>query len=228
MTDGFQSRKYKRKACFVKDLVKENTGETVSEFIQRKNWSIRENLCLNLLDNDLNDEDRRELSVLEDLNHLKDDRSNAEYALDLITAWILEDLISEMIEKETCHASADKDREFLENPEANSDLEINLEDRNVPLEIVNDYTGFWKNQREMSNLRDHKFQNLKDENALILGIDLENRYILLIPARNAEKEGKKYNPRINKQASIINLEEQNFHGIENLNEVVNEKLEKMN
>jgi len=226
MDEDLLSEKYRKKAQFTKDLVHENTGETVSRFIERNNWSISRELCRRLLDDELKQEDRSKLSVLEDLDHLKDERSNYEYALDLIMGWMIEDLIIDLINQETLHASADKDREFLENPEADADLEIDLENNSIPLEIVNDYTGFWKNKRELSNLRDSKFQNLKEEDALILGIDMENRKILLIPAREADKKGRKYNPRINKKASIINLEEETFHDIENLNKVINAALTK--
>lgn len=224
MVESFQSEKYSKKAVFAKEIIEENTGETVEEFVERHDWSISNGLCRRLLDDELTEKDLDELSVLDNLDHLKDNRSNPEYGMDLVLGWLLEDLLSEMIEHSTSLDSADKDREFLKSPDADSDLEISIDGQKIPLEIVNDYTGFWKREGEMSNLRDGKFENLKDENALILGLDMENRDILIIPAKEADKTGKEYNYLINKEASIINLEDEDFHDLDDLNEVISKKI----
>ena len=224
MAEKFQSRKYKKKAEFAEELILKNTGEKASEFIERKNWNISKELCIRVLSDQLTKEDRKDLSVLDNLDHLKDDRSNPEYALDLILGWMLEDLLSEMIDQETFHTSADKNREFLKNPKANSDLKIKLKTNSIPLEIVNDYSGFWKRHGEMSNLRDSKFQNLRAENALILGIDMKNKKFVLINADEADKKGKKYNKKINKEASIINLKDEKFYDIKDLDNVLNRSI----
>ncbi len=227
MTESFHDDRTEDKVDFIQDLVEANTGLEVREFIEREGWNEDTGLVVNLLEDQLtvSDEDYLE-DKLGDLQHLKDQRSDAGYALELVMGWLVEDLIVNILEEnhDVSRGSADSEREFLSNPEASSDLEVVVDGETVPLEITQDYTGYWQRKGEFSTLRDGKFENLKEEEALIIGLDIQNDEIFILEADKADKEGKSYNPRINKEASIINMENVEFEDVDDLEEVLAGKL----
>jgi len=227
MSKSFHDDRTEQKVDFVEHLVELNTDMAVRSFIEREGWNENTDLAVNLLKDELTNEHIDYLEEkLGDLEHLKDQRSDPEYALELVMGWLIEDVILDILsdEHDVSRGSADSEREFLASPDATADLEVNVEGEEVPIEITQDYTGFWQRKGESSNLRDNKFKNLIDEGALILGLDIENEELFLIKAEEADKEGKQYNPRINKQASIINLDNVEFHDVEDLEEVFEDKL----
>jgi hypothetical protein len=227
MTENFQTQKYANKASITKELIEKNTALKVSEFVEQENWNEGTELVRGLIEDELSRDHRDYLEQkLGDLNHLKDKRSNEEYALDLITGWLIEDVFVRILaeDHEVERSSADREREFLGSPDADSDLAVEIDGEKIPLEVTHDNSGFWQRKGIWSTLRDRKFENLREEGALILGLDIENEEIFVLQAEEADKIGKEYNPRINKQASKINLDSVEFHDLGELEDILEEKL----
>jgi len=227
MTSSFQNKKYGNKAQISEDLVKRNSGLSIAEFVDEQCWNEDTELITHLIKDNLTENEFAYLEEkLGDLGHLKDNRSCEEYALDLVTGWLIEDIFVYILSNkhDVERQSADKEREFLGSPNADSDLAITINDKETPLEVTHDNSGFWQREEVWSTLRDSKFENLKDENALILGLDMKNKEIFLLWAQKADKIGKEYNQRINKQASKINLENVKFYDINKLEKVLENKI----
>jgi hypothetical protein len=227
MANSFQDEKYANKAKITGELVKKNTDLTVAEFVKEEGWNEEASLIKHLINDELTDEENDYLEEkLGNLSHLKDDRSNEEYALDLITGWLIEDVFVHLLSEshEVERSSADSEREFLGSPDADSDLAVTIDGDKTPLEVTHDNSGFWQREGVWSTLRDGKFENLREEDALILGLDMENEEVFILWAEEADKTGKEYNPRIHKEASKINMEPVEFHDIGDLEQVLEQKL----
>lgn len=226
MTVSFQDKKYANKAQISEELVKKNSGLSIAEFVDEEDWNENTELITHLIKDKLTENEASYLEEkLGDLGHLRDNRSCEEYALDLITGWLIEDIFVYLLtDHDVERQSADKEREFLASPDADSDLAVKINDEEVPLEVTHDNSGFWQREEVWSTLRDSKFENLKDENALILGLDMKNEEIFVLWAQKADKIGKEYNHRINKEASKINLEPVKFYDISQLEKVLENKI----
>ena len=117
--------------------------------------------------------------------HNRDRRTPLEYAQDLVASWIFEDYVVKKIQEnpllEILLAGADKKREILPGSRvsANSDTIICFKGRKRPLEIMTDYTGYWKNYKRI-DLRDSKYEKLTNSKSLFLGFSTKDtKYILL-------------------------------------------------
>ena len=116
--------------------------------------------------------------------HNKDKRTVIEYAQDLVASWIFEDtLILDLqnIGLKIERAGADRNRKILPNSKvsAASDTKVFVNQKEIHLEIMCDYTGFWAREKK-ADLRDDKYASLKNEEALFLGFDIRNKQYLLI------------------------------------------------
>lgn len=116
--------------------------------------------------------------------HNKDYRTPIEYGQDLVASWIYEDLIVEQLTKAGLKiegAGADKEREILPHVKvsASSDCKVSYNGKEILLEIMNDYKGYWTRYKQI-DLRDSKYNKLVKESSLFLGISTkEKKYILL-------------------------------------------------
>jgi hypothetical protein len=155
---------------------------------------------------------------LSSLTHFKDKRTYYEYATDLILGWVLEDFIVDKI-KTICKVkinSKDSNREFLNyGISTTSDL---LLENNVNLEIMQNYSEFWK-KYQVLHLRDNKYNNLKKEKSFLLGIDFHQNKIIFIDISTSNSTY--INEHIaygNKPAYEININ--NFYDIKELNNLI--------
>ena len=107
-----------------------------------------------------------------------------EYAQDLVASWLFEDSLiyalntaGLMVE----HAGADKNRKILSgtNVSASSDATILVKGKRVPMEIMCDYTGYWTRTKKI-DLRDSKYQKLKNSNSLFLGFSTTDNKVVLL------------------------------------------------
>ena len=125
--------------------------------------------------------------------HNKDARTYMEYAQDLVSSWVFEDFIMSELSNaglEISKAGADRDREILAhaNVSADSDYSVEWQGKEVLLELMSDYTGYWTRTGRM-DLRDSKYLKLERNESLFLGISTQDRkFIFLdfsedIPAR---------------------------------------------
>jgi hypothetical protein len=123
-------------------------------------------------------------SNLMSCNHHRDNRSPIEYGRDLVASWLFEDyLINELtkVGLSIIGAGADKNREVLPNTKvsSSSDCIVSYNGKRRGLEIMNDYTGWWKKTNKI-DLRDQKYNKIDRTNSIFLGIsNSDNTYILI-------------------------------------------------
>ena len=82
----------------------------------------------------------------------------------MLVGWVIEDCTVEILNKlgyNTSLNSADKHRKILLKPTADSDLKVYINGKDVLIEQVNDFTGYWKKTLHVP-LRDNKYINLKN------------------------------------------------------------------
>ena len=93
----FQQNRYKNKVRSTNLFLMRHLGYTLMEYIDHCDWKEDLQLCRNLINDTLTDENKAYLKFkLKSLFHLRDRRTSEEYALDLILGWIIEDAISEI------------------------------------------------------------------------------------------------------------------------------------
>lgn len=219
---GFQNNRYQDKIRLTNIFVKKHLGYNLLDYIELCQWKEAFKLCTNLINDCVTGENKRYLeNKLGGLSHLKDRRTNEEYALDLILGWAVEDAMRDIF-NETLHLntslnSADKNREFLTSPKAASDFIIYHNDQELYVEIISDYTGFWRNNLRV-HLRDDKYLNLKAEDGILLGFDYRNSRFLILKVKSIEgnrvKRIKEHRPYGGKPAYEINLKTSDFYQIE--------------
>jgi len=126
--------------------------------------------------------------------HNRDKRTPFQYAKDLVSSWLFEDYLINEIKSHGYSlqlSGKDKERKILSNSNvgANSDMQFNYNNKSLKIEIINDYTGFWKKTGKL-HLRDQKFKKMQLENSLLLAISIDDKSYALIPIN--EKTKAKY------------------------------------
>lgn len=117
-------------------------------------------------------------------NHNRDNRAPIQYGKDLVASWIYEDFLMEQLKLADITiegAGADKNREILAHAKvsAASDCLVTYNGKSRKLEIMNDYKGYWANNRCL-DLRDAKYEKLLKENSIFLGVaPLHKKYIIV-------------------------------------------------
>lgn len=117
------------------------------------------------------------------LTYLKDKRTPFEYGIDLILGWILEDAVYQKLYEagfDLNLSGNDSQREFLAVKNISSQPDIQIQ--TIPpksLEIFADWKGTWRKYGH-ADLRDNKFQSLKNKEAYLLGISPINSEGFLI------------------------------------------------
>lgn len=116
--------------------------------------------------------------------HNKDKRSPIEYGQDLVASWLFEDYLMNELSAVGLHveaAGADKNREILPYTKvsSSSDCLVSYQGRKRCLEIMNDYTGWWRRTHQI-DLRDQKYNKIAETHSIFLGIsNSDNSYILI-------------------------------------------------
>ena len=120
---------------------------------------------------------------LQSCKHQRDKRTIEEYAKDLVSSWIYEDTILNYLKDnfEIDLYGSDKERNILPNSKVSSDSDfcIKKNGKLVNIELVNSYTNYWKAYQRI-DLRDNKFEKLKDKQAILICIDVYNKEFYLI------------------------------------------------
>lgn len=115
--------------------------------------------------------------------HHADKRSPLQYARDLVSSWIMEDYFFNILKSESYNitlSGADQNRTILSNTKtsSSSDYLISQSSKKIKLELMNDYTGFWEKTKKF-HLRDFKYNNLYNEQAVLLGVSVPtNKFFL--------------------------------------------------
>jgi hypothetical protein len=111
-----------------------------------------------------------------DLPHNKDNRTQLQYATDLIIGWLSEDAIVKMI-PDAQLIGADKDRDFLTKETISHSADIQTPNKKI--EVIFDYTNHWSKADKL-DLRDNKLDYLKQNNITLLGVAPRTGKALLI------------------------------------------------
>lgn len=106
--------------------------------------------------------------------HQADGRPSLEYAKDLVASWLIEDYFSTILQSHYYSlelSGADRNRKILPSARtsASSDYLIRTNDISIKLELMNDYTGFWRKTHKL-HLRDNKYIQLKKSGSLFIAI----------------------------------------------------------
>ena len=226
---SFKNEKYESKVKLAKAFVSSNLNMSVKDLLILKKWDENVELCTNIIDNSVTSEDKKYIeSVLGYAHHRRDKRNSLEYACDLIVGWVIEDCTVEILNKlgyNTSLNSADKNRKILLNPTANSDLKVYINEKEVLIEQVNDFTGYWKKTLHVP-LRDKKYINLKNENSLLFGIDYVNKLFFLLNVPEREANYIPFHRPFSKPAYAILITDNDFHNLNKLEFVLSKILSK--
>ncbi|MBR5504343.1 MAG: topoisomerase DNA-binding C4 zinc finger domain-containing protein [Methanobrevibacter sp.] len=224
---SFQDEKYKSKVKLAKDFVLSNLNMDTRMLLEIKSWDEDIGLCMDILDDAVTIEDKKYIeSVLGYARHRRDKRTSLEYACDLIVGWLIEDCTVEILNKlgyNTSLNSADKHRKILLKPTADSDLKVYIDGKEVLIEQVNDFTGYWKKTLHVP-LRDNKYNNLKDENSLLFGIDYVNELFFILNVPETEANYIPYHKPFSKPAYAILITDDDFYNLDKLEFVLSKIL----
>lgn len=167
--------------------------------------------------------------ALQSCKHQRDQRTIEEYAKDLVSSWVYEDTILKYLKKNfnIQLSGADKKREILPNTKVSTDSDFCIEkdSKIFSIELVNSYTNYWKEYQRI-DLRDNKFEQLKNKQALLVCIDIYNKEFYLIDLKKENENIKyiSYHKPYGKPAYQIHLNSNIpfFFSIKNLIEKLNE------
>lgn len=107
-------------------------------------------------------------------SHNADGRSGFQYAQDLVASWLTEDSFFFELKKhglEISRSGTDREREILAHGDVSgrSDFEIAYGGKRRYVELMNDYSRYWW-ENQAADLRDNKYDHIKAQNALFVGI----------------------------------------------------------
>lgn len=159
-------------------------------------------------------------AVYEDIQtcgHNADFRTSMEYARDLVASWVVEDWFLRLLKAAGCEATAvgaDRARNILPGcvVSSASDFQIQYCGQDLRMEFLCDYTGFWRRSGKI-DLRDAKYQHLRQERALVFGADTLSRQGVLLDMRNdilGIVQVDSYKPYGGKPAVRIPCKEEDF------------------
>jgi hypothetical protein len=125
-------------------------------------------------------------SNLQSCKHNKDKRNIEQYAQDLVSSWVYEDVLFDQLSRyfDINLGGSDKNRQILPKSKitSNSDYIITYKNNAVSLELVNSYSNYWKKYKKI-DFRDEKFLHLKNLKSIIACIDIFNKEFFLIDLR---------------------------------------------
>ena len=159
-------------------------GQPVFDIAQKYQYSEPNLLLLSGRDEELHKTFPDVYENIQTCAHNADIRSPMDYARDLVASWVVEDWFLRLLTDAGCEASAagtDRNRAILPGGEVSSDSDFRIlyQGRELRVELLCDYTGFWRRHGKI-DLRDDKYQHLRQEQALVFGADaLWQRAILL-------------------------------------------------
>lgn len=226
--DSFHGRFDGRNNRKVRKFLESETGTELEEFVEESGWNEDTELVLSLLEDSL---DQGQVEYLEDrlggLDHLKDHRDVANYALELVRGWLLEDTLVYLLREHGLNVSLtgeDSEREFLTSTTAEHDLEIDENGDVYRVELATDFGGFWQ-KNGLLDLRDNKYKKWKSrESSYLLGLDFSNQKFVLVTPEEVDAQRTPQHPYWNKPAYRINCEKIKFYSIDSVGKKICRKL----
>lgn len=226
--DSFHGRFDGRNNRLVREFLESKTGTDLESFVDESGWNEETELILSLLEDSL-DQDQTDYleDRLGDLDHLKDHRDVANYALELLRGWLVEDTLVYLLRGNgliVYLTGKDSEREFLTSTTSEHDLEIDENGNIYRVELATDFSGFWQ-KNGLLDLRDNKYKKLKSrENSYLLGLDFSNQKFVLVTPEEVDAQRTPQHPYWNKPAYRINCEKINFYSIDSIGKKISRKL----
>lgn len=120
--------------------------------------------------------------------HHRDRRTALEYAQDLVASWLMEDYFLNLLRSDSYEIQldgADRNRKILPSAKtsASSDFLITRPGFQIKLELMNDYTGFWK-ENQVLHLRDAKYIQLQNTHGLFIAIAVPSNEFAIFDFRD--------------------------------------------
>jgi hypothetical protein len=192
-------------------------GKTSKEVLEPYNYIIddttinKQQLFRNLLLNKTNTQEYDYINKVCNLPH-RDNRTPTEYATELVITWLMEDITSLILTDNQIRNrinGADKERNFLppHQIDEQTDLQIKQNGETRNLETIYDHTGHWDRTQQI-DLRLNKHNNLKKQDALLLGINPRALTAVLIDYRNPIESHQRENPTYGKVVNTITITRQ--------------------
>jgi hypothetical protein len=192
-------------------------GKTSKEVLEPYNYIIgdttinKQQLFRNLLLNKTNTQEYDYINKVCNLPH-RDNRTPTEYATELVITWLMEDITSLILTDNQIRNrinGADKGRNFLppHQIDEQTDLQIKQNGETRNLETIYDHTGHWDRTQQI-DLRLNKHNNLKKQDALLLGINPRALTAVLIDYRNPIESHQRENPTYGKVVNTITITRQ--------------------
>lgn len=109
--------------------------------------------------------------------HHSDRRTPLEYGQDLVASWLLEDHFLKMLDQSQIYqiqlGGNDRNRMILRETRVSttSDFLLVSGSKRVPVELMNDYTGFWARTQRL-HLRDNKYRSLCNSGSVLLAASI--------------------------------------------------------
>jgi len=185
------SSKHLNKINVTKRFINDNLDMDLVQFIDNyyKNNSLHD-IFIKIINNNFDQETIDFLKErLGNMNRFRDQRTAEEYACDLLLGWIVEDAITYLLDKlgyKSEVVSEDRKREFLKRPSAKIDICIDLsKGKEALIELVADNTGFWRKNKKI-HLRERKYERLKSQNGVLLGLDFLNKEFFIEKIENVK------------------------------------------
>ena len=228
-TFSFQNEKYQSKVKLAREFVSSNLSIGFKQFLINKKWDEDIELCMHIFSSNVTNEDKAYIeSVLGYAHHRRDKRTSLEYACDLMVGWIIEDCTVDILNAlgyNTSLNGADKDRRLLLKPTSSSDLKIVINGKEILIEQVNDFTGYWIKTKHVP-LRDKKYLHLKNENSLLFGIDFKNELFFILNVSETESNYIPYHRPFSKPAYALKITENDFYSLNRVEAVFSKILSK--
>jgi hypothetical protein len=192
-------------------------GKTSKEVLEPYNYIIgdttinKQQLFRNLLLNKTNTQEYDYINKVCNLPH-RDNRTPTEYATELVITWLMEDITSLILTDNQIRNrinGADKERNFLppHQIDEQTDLQIKQNGETRNLETIYDHTGHWDRTQQI-DLRLNKHNNLKKQDALLLGINPRALTAVLIDYRNPIESHQRENQTYGKVVNTITITRQ--------------------
>lgn len=206
----------------VLSLFEREMNTSVEEIVE--DWKIDNALVENLLKDSVTQSQKEYLEEqlgTNKLAHNMDNRTPVKYGAFLVRNWLLEDIVSDILSSDADisvkKSGKDSQREFLDSPNADPDLNITLGGSTYYIEVIADYDNFWQPVGKI-DLRDEKYPNLQNkENGILLGIDFKNNDVLTgYPMRMEASYTESHDPYGGKQAYRVDASTVTFSDFSNL------------
>lgn len=168
----------------------------------------KQQLFIHLLKNETTPQENDYINQTCNLPH-KDNRTATEYATELVITWLLEDITSLILTDNQIRNrinGADKERNFLppHQIDEQTDLQIKYQGETRNLETIYDHTGHWERTQQI-DLRLNKHNNLKKQQALLLGINPQTLTGILLDYKNPINSHQHEHPIYGKTVNTITL-----------------------